>query len=84
MSNNLFTKFQSTLFQSKDVFFSYYFKQYIVNNVHYIHHTEIMNEWKSSMYKASYEVNLKNRVKLPPERSILDSQDVEKVWPKHS
>ena len=43
-----------------------------------------MNEWKSSMYKASYEVNLKNRVKLPPERSILDSQDVEKVWPKHS
>ena len=44
MSNNLFTKFQSTLFQSKYVFFSYYFKQYIENTVDHIHHPAMMSK----------------------------------------
>ena len=52
LSNNCFTKFQSTLFQNKDVIFSYYFKQYIENTVDNIHHPKMINEWKSNMYKA--------------------------------
>ena len=52
LCNHLFTEFQSTLFQNKNVFFSYYFNNYIENNIHNIHHPVTMNVFKSVMYKS--------------------------------
>ena len=50
-SNNLFTEFESKLFQNKEVYFYYLFIKYIEKTIDNIHHPEYMNEHKYNMEK---------------------------------
>ena len=43
LSNNLFTEFESKLFQNKELYFSYFFRKYIEKTVENIHYPVLMN-----------------------------------------
>ena len=82
LSNNLFTEFESKLFQNKEVYFSYFIRHHIENTVKYIHHHGFMNEWKSKMENEAYERNLEKRVALLSERNLIDSRSETKLSEK--
>ena len=61
LSTNIFIEFTSTYYDDINDCYEMLFKQYTETYVNNIDHPVLIQEWKSNLDKAYYEINLKSK-----------------------